>query len=107
MGHISSVSIGWNIAREAFWSPAEAYVNLLKLRFSYGSLGNQNTDNYYPTYSIQNITVGSVDAGGRWLLDLANKSNIASSPVSSVPCSHGNVSPAIMQDLTLVHLTIV
>ncbi|MCB5677844.1 TonB-dependent receptor, partial [Bifidobacterium breve] len=23
---------------------------------------------------------GSVDAGGRWLLDLANKSNIASSP---------------------------
>jgi TonB-linked SusC/RagA family outer membrane protein len=79
-GTFPSVSIGWNIAREAFWSPAEAYVNLLKLRFSYGSLGNQNTDNYYPTYSIQNITVGSVDAGGRWLLDLANKSNIASSP---------------------------
>ena len=32
-GTFPSVSIGWNIAREAFWSPAEAYVNLLKLRF--------------------------------------------------------------------------
>ena len=79
-GTFPSVSIGWNIAREAFWSSAEKYVNLLKMRFSYGSLGNQNTDNFYPTYSIQNITVGSVDTGGRWLLDLANKSNIASSP---------------------------
>lgn len=32
-GTFPSVSISWNIAREAFWSPAEAYVNLLKLRF--------------------------------------------------------------------------
>lgn len=79
-GTFPSVSAGWNIARESFWKPAEKYVNLLKLRFSYGSLGNQNTDSFYPTYSIQNITVGSVDDGGRWLLDLANKSNIASSP---------------------------
>lgn len=79
-GTFPSVSAGWNIAREAFWGSTEEYVNLLKIRFSYGSLGNQNTDNFYPTYSIQNITVGSVDSGGRWLLDLANKSNIASSP---------------------------
>ena len=63
MGHISLCFYRLEHRREAFWSPAETYVNLLKLRFSYGSLGNQNTDNY-PTYSIQNITVGSVDAGG-------------------------------------------
>ena len=75
-----SVSIGWNIARENFWQPLEKYINLLKPRFSYGSLGNQNTDNWYPTYSIQNITVGSPDAGGRWLIDTTNKSNIATSP---------------------------
>lgn len=79
-GTFPSVSVGWNIAREAFWEPIQDYVNLLKLRFSYGSLGNQNTDNYYPTYSIQNITVGGVDDGGRWLLEQANKSSIASSP---------------------------
>lgn len=75
-----SVSIGWNVAREDFWQPLEKYINLLKPRFSYGSLGNQNTDNWYPTYSIQNITVGSPDEGGRWLIDTANKSNIATSP---------------------------
>lgn len=79
-GNYPSFSLGWNIAREGFWSPLEKYINTLKPRFTYGSLGNQNTDNWYPTYAIQNITVGSADAGGRWLLDLANKSNIASSP---------------------------
>ena len=79
-GTFPSVSVGWNIAREAFWEPAQEYVNLLKLRFSYGSLGNQNTESFYPTYSIQNITVGSADDGGRWLLEQANRSSIASTP---------------------------
>lgn len=79
-GTFPSVSAGWNIAREAFWEPAQEYVNLLKLRFSYGSLGNQNTENFYPTYSIQNITVGGVDDGGRWLLNQNSKSSIAGSP---------------------------
>lgn len=79
-GTFPSMSIGWNIAREEFWKPLEKYVGILKPRFSYGSLGNQNTDNWYPTYSIQNITVGTPDAGGRWLLNGTNKSNIASSP---------------------------
>lgn len=79
-GTFPSVSFGWNIAREDFWAPLEKYVNTLKPRFSYGSLGNQNTNNWYPTYSIQNITVGTADAGGRWLTTTANKSNIASSP---------------------------
>ena len=75
-----SVSVGWNIARESFWEPLSKWVNLLKPRFSYGSLGNQNTNSYYPTYAIQNITVGTPDAGGRWLFDAANKSNIAGAP---------------------------
>lgn len=79
-GTFPSVSVGWNIAREAFWEPIQQQVNLLKLRFSYGSLGNQNTESFYPTYSIQNITVGSADDGGRWLLEQANKSSIASTP---------------------------
>lgn len=52
----------------------------MKPRFSYGSLGNQNTNSYYPTYAIQNVTVGSPDAGGRWLIDASSKSNIASAP---------------------------
>lgn len=75
-----SVSVGWNIAREAFWEPLTNWVNTLKPRFSYGSLGNQNTNSYYPTYAIQNITVGTPDQGGRWLITTDGKSNIASAP---------------------------
>lgn len=77
-GNFPSVSLGWNIAREAFWEPMEKYINTLKPRFSYGSLGNQNTKLYYPTYSIQGIKAG--DDGGKWLLTNTNKSNIATSP---------------------------
>ena len=49
-----SVSLGWNIAREKFFEPLSKDINTLKLRASYGSLGNQNTDNWYQTY--QTIT---------------------------------------------------
>ena len=45
-----SFSIGWNIAQENFWKPFFNTANLMKLRFSYGQLGNQNTDEWYPTY---------------------------------------------------------
>lgn len=45
-----SFSAGWNIAREKFWEPLTDYVNTLKLRASWGQLGNQNTDNWYPFY---------------------------------------------------------
>ena len=40
-----SVSAGWNIAREQFWENLVGKINTLKLRASYGSLGNQNIDN--------------------------------------------------------------
>ncbi len=45
-GFFPSVSVGYNIAREDFWKPIELYVNSLKFRGSYGSLGNQNVSNY-------------------------------------------------------------
>ena len=45
-----SVSLGWNIAREKFWENLAGTVNTLKLRASYGSLGNQNINNWYQTY---------------------------------------------------------
>ncbi len=47
-----SVSLGWNIANEKFFESAAKTVNQLKLRASYGSLGNQNTDDWYRTYQI-------------------------------------------------------
>lgn len=58
-----SFSLGWNIAREDFWESLENVVNTLKIRGSYGELGNQNTDVWYPTYRTMNI--GS--ANGTWM----------------------------------------
>uniref|UniRef100_UPI003217677B TonB-dependent receptor n=1 Tax=uncultured Draconibacterium sp. TaxID=1573823 RepID=UPI003217677B len=45
-GFFPSASVGYNIAKENFWKPFQAYVNTFKLRTSYGSLGNQNVANY-------------------------------------------------------------
>lgn len=45
-GFFPSFSAGYNISRETFWTPIEKYVNTLKIRASYGSLGNQNVSNY-------------------------------------------------------------
>ncbi|HBL78098.1 MAG: SusC/RagA family TonB-linked outer membrane protein [Bacteroidetes bacterium GWF2_42_66] len=45
-GFFPSVSAAYNIAKENFWAEIKPYVNTLKLRGSYGSLGNQNVDNY-------------------------------------------------------------
>lgn len=58
-----SFSLGWNIAREEFWEPLTNVVNTLKLRASYGELGNQNTNTWYPTYRLMELKTGD----GSWL----------------------------------------
>ncbi|WP_289053210.1 SusC/RagA family TonB-linked outer membrane protein [Carboxylicivirga marina] len=45
-GFFPSVSAAWNIARESFMQPTEDFITTLKLRASYGSLGNQSVPNY-------------------------------------------------------------
>lgn len=45
-GWFPSVSVGWNIANEAFFERAKEVVSELKLRGSYGVLGNQEIGNY-------------------------------------------------------------
>ncbi|HLU90120.1 MAG TPA: SusC/RagA family TonB-linked outer membrane protein, partial [Cyclobacteriaceae bacterium] len=40
-GFFPSASVGYTISNESFWEGIEPYVPLLKLRASYGSLGNQ------------------------------------------------------------------
>jgi TonB-linked SusC/RagA family outer membrane protein len=59
-----SASAGWNIAEESFFRPLRSYIDLLKARISYGILANQNTSNWYPTYS----TVG-INTAGTWLVN--------------------------------------
>ncbi len=43
-----SVSVGWRIDNEGFFSSLKNTFDLLKLRASYGDLGNQNVAAYYP-----------------------------------------------------------
>lgn len=52
-GYFPSVSAGWVASKEAFY-PLKNVINFLKLRASYGSLGNQNVSNYLyiPTLGI-------------------------------------------------------
>jgi TonB-linked SusC/RagA family outer membrane protein len=45
-GFFPSFSAGYNISEEEFWTPVKHVINKLKIRGSYGSLGNQNVPNY-------------------------------------------------------------
>ncbi|WP_158267107.1 TonB-dependent receptor [Chitinophaga niastensis] len=47
-GLFPSFSAGWNIDREDFFAPAKDYVSNLKLRASWGQLGNQNVKTIDP-----------------------------------------------------------
>ncbi len=70
-----SVSLGWNIAREKFFEPINDIVGTLKLRASYGSLGNQNTNDWYRTYQ----TISYTPYGSSWLIN-GNKLNVLGTP---------------------------
>ncbi|MFI3322753.1 MAG: TonB-dependent receptor [Rikenellaceae bacterium] len=54
-----SFSVGWNIANEEFFGDLRDKISTLKLRASYGELGNQNTSSLYPTYSEMSLSSGS------------------------------------------------
>ncbi|MEN7551620.1 TonB-dependent receptor [Rapidithrix thailandica] len=49
-GVFPSVSAGWRISSEPFFEPVQ-FVSNLKIRGSYGQLGNQNIWNNYPMYT--------------------------------------------------------
>ncbi|WP_206366851.1 MULTISPECIES: SusC/RagA family TonB-linked outer membrane protein [Sphingobacterium] len=70
-----SLSAGWNIAQEDFFQSISA-VNMLKLRASYGILGNQNTNDWYPTYQVMS-SLGTSNGG--WLVD-GSRPNTVSAP---------------------------
>lgn len=70
-----SFSLGWNIAHENFFEPINDIVNTLKIRGSFGMLGNQNTSNWYQTYQTMAVKASN----GSWLMN-GIKPNIASAP---------------------------
>lgn len=63
-GFFPSASIGWNIAQEQFMTSTRSWLDGLKLRASYGMIGNQNIAPYafIPSMSLNNKYNG-------WLID--------------------------------------
>jgi len=74
-GLFPSVSAGWRISEESFMKDHLNWVSNLKLRASWGKLGNQNISNYPYQYVLstgQNYTFGGALASGISLTQLPN-----------------------------------
>ncbi len=72
-GFFPSISLGWNIAKEDFFNFEK--VNSLKLRTSWGQLGNANTTSLYPFA----LTVPIGLSNSSWLVNGVNQ-NTSSAP---------------------------
>lgn len=76
-GYFPSVSAGWRISEEKFMQNTLLWLNQLKLRASYGSLGNNATTSYYMYQSLfatANYILNGNIAGGLAQTVLANPS---------------------------------
>jgi TonB-linked SusC/RagA family outer membrane protein len=74
-GFFPGVSVGWRLSEEGFIKNALPFVNQLKLRASYGELGNDRVGsfNYLQSFFIgQNYVFGTADAPGIYASLLAN-----------------------------------
>lgn len=74
-GIFPSFSVGWNVARENFFAPLSDRISSLKLRASWGQLGNMNTNAWYPFFLAMPIGTGN----GSWLVD-GKRPNTSSAP---------------------------
>ena len=76
-GFFPSASAGWRISEEPFWENIRPVVSNAKIRFSYGTLGNQQVSNYYYWDTISTGTLSYTFDGTK-----AGYASV-SSPVSS------------------------
>lgn len=73
-GNFPSVSAGWIVSEEGFMQ-GTSFLNFLKLRASYGIIGNNNIGNYTQYASVDNTTnavFGSTVASGASVVTLGN-----------------------------------
>ncbi|MCR9228545.1 MAG: TonB-dependent receptor [Flavobacteriaceae bacterium] len=64
-GFFPSFSAGWRISEEKFFEPARNIVDNLKIRASYGSLGNQQVDTYAYIPSMPSSNMSYIINGQR------------------------------------------
>ena len=66
-GNFPSVAVGWNLSNEKFFEPLSNRISSLKLRGSYGELGNQEIGNYqYSAAIASNINYVSGIDQAKW-----------------------------------------
>ena len=63
-GFFPSISLGWRISNENFMAGTRGWLDNLKLRASYGELGNQQLANYYPYIATMGIGQSSYIMSG-------------------------------------------
>jgi TonB-linked SusC/RagA family outer membrane protein len=64
-GFFPSVSAGWRISKEAFWNVSSKVISDLKIRASYGSLGNGNIGSYVYQEQLAVSQLGIILNGAR------------------------------------------
>lgn len=67
-GFFPSFSLGWNIAREEFWKKFEDKVSHLKVRASWGQLGNQGTPSN-PIDPYQDLALMNISSNLGWIVN--------------------------------------
>lgn len=76
-GTFPSFSLGYNIAKEKFMQSLNNKINLLKIRASYGFLGNQSGAGLYSYTQLMNIvTPGASGTGTHWFFQNGRESNL-------------------------------
>lgn len=68
-GFFPSASAGWRVSEEKFFEPAKNIVSNLKLRFSYGTLGNQLPNAYDTGGVYPYLETMSKGLSTNWLID--------------------------------------
>jgi TonB-linked SusC/RagA family outer membrane protein len=63
-GFFPSISAGWNASNENFWNDMKSYINVFKIRASWGSLGNQLTAVPY-----QDLALLGTSSNVAWLIN--------------------------------------
>lgn len=65
-GFFPSFALGYNISNESFWEPIQHIVSSLKIRGSWGIVGNSSTDGRFPYLSFVDLGGRSYTFGNNW-----------------------------------------
>ena len=65
-GFFPSFAVGYNVSNEEFWAPIKDIVSNLKLRGSWGIVGNSAIEERFPYLSFVNLTGRTYTFGNTW-----------------------------------------